>query len=79
MARQDRLALPLAEDLTRQIDRFSLEQWESPELIARAWGTLYHCLRASGDGAADRLPPVFAHLCRLDISRALRFDGDGAG
>jgi type VI secretion system protein ImpA len=79
MARQDRLALPLAEDLARLIDEFRLEQWESPELIARAWGALYHCLRGTGDGAADRLPPVFARLCRLDISRALRVGGDGAG
>jgi type VI secretion system ImpA/VasJ family protein len=79
MARQDRLALPLAEDLARQIDDFHLEQWEDPELIARAWGALYHCLRGSGDGTADRLPPVFARLCRLDIGRALRCDGDGAG
>lgn len=79
MAHQHRLALPLAEDLALRVDEFRLEQWESPELIARVWGALYYGLRGSGEGAADRLPPVFARLCRLDIGRALRFgDGDGA-
>jgi type VI secretion system protein ImpA len=77
MADQLRLALPLAEDLALRVDEFRLEQWESPDLMARVWGALYHCLRGAGDGAVDRLPPVFARLCRLDISRALRFGGNG--
>ena len=35
--------------------------------------------RWAGDGAADRLPPVFARLCRLDIGQALRSGGgDGS-
>jgi type VI secretion system protein ImpA len=68
-----RLALPLAEDLARQVDEFHLEQWEDEAWSARVWATLYRCLQNAGtaNGNAERLQQVFTRLCRLDINQAL--------
>ena len=82
MARQPRVALPLLDDLARQVDEFRLEQWEDEALCARVWGTLYRCLRDSGaadNGAADRLRVAYTRLCRLDIHQALLCGEDGPG
>ena len=74
-----RLALPLAEDLSRQVDEFRLEEWEEERLCARVWSAFYRSLRAAGgDGHAGRAREVFARLCRLDIGQAMTY-GDGEG
>lgn len=75
MAGNPRIALPLLEELARQVDEFRLEQWEAEELSARVWGALYRCLRDSGgeNGAGGRLQQVYDRLCRLDINQALAF------
>jgi type VI secretion system protein ImpA len=77
-----RAALPLLEDLTRQVDAFHLEQWEDASFSVRAWDALYRCLRAGGAGsaadAADRLDRAYARLCRLDVGRALACGDGGA-
>jgi type VI secretion system protein ImpA len=79
MVNNARLALPLAEDLSRQVDEFRLEEWEEERLSARVWSALYRSLRAGeGDGRSERAREVFARLCRLDIGQALAY-GDGAG
>jgi type VI secretion system protein ImpA len=82
MAGNPRLALPLAEDLAKQVDEFRLEEWEDERLNARVWAALYRCLKdASGDGSlADRAGEAFARLCRLDVGQALGFaDGRPPG
>jgi type VI secretion system protein ImpA len=70
-----RVALPLLEELARQVDEFHLEQWEDEELCARVWGALYRCLKGLGseNGSADRLHQVYTRLCRLDIHQALSY------
>jgi hypothetical protein len=75
MSKTPRAALPLLEELARQVDEFRLEQWEDEELCARVWGALYRCLRGLGpdNGAADRLQKVYDRLCRLDINLALSY------
>lgn len=80
MVNHHRVALPLSEDLARQVDEYRLEQWEDEQLSARVWGALYRCLRASGAdvGAAERLQQVFTRLCRLDIDQAMLFGDEGA-
>jgi type VI secretion system protein ImpA len=80
LSNRPRVALPLAEDLARQIDEFHLEQWEDDQLCARAWAALYRCLRHAGDdnGAAERTQHVFTRLCRLDINQAMMYDEDRA-
>ncbi len=80
MVNHHRVALPLSEDLARQVDEYRLEQWEEEQLSARVWGALYRCLRASASdvGAAERLQQVFSRLCRLDIDQAMKFGDEGA-
>lgn len=77
-----RAALPLLEDLARQVDGFQLEQWEDASFNTRVWDALYRCLRAGGAGsaadAADRLDRAYARLCRLDVGRALACGDGGA-
>jgi type VI secretion system protein ImpA len=75
MANNLRVALPLLEELARQVDEFHLEQWEDEELCARVWGALYRCLKGLGpeNGPADRAREVYTRLCRLDINQALHF------
>ena len=73
MVNNHRVALPLSEDLARQVDEFRLEQWEDEQLERRVWAALYRCLRRAGadNGNAERLQQVFTRLCRLDINQAL--------
>jgi hypothetical protein len=76
-----RVALPLSEDLARQVDEFRLEQWEDEQWSARVWAALYRCLKGASAGAgsngnAERLQQVFTRLCRLDINQALVFGSD---
>jgi len=75
------VALPLAEELARQVDEYRLERWEDSELCGRAWALLYRCLRAAADGCtSERSRWAFARLCRLDVEHALACDGgDAAG
>ena len=81
MAQHHRVALPLAEDLARQVDEFHLEEWEDEQLCARVWAALYRCLRhAVGEaGASERLQQVFTRLCRLDINQAMQYGDDRSG
>jgi type VI secretion system protein ImpA len=79
-----RLALPLAEDLAKQVDEYRLEEWEDERLSARVWAALYRCLNdaaGSADAArAERARQAFARLCRLDVGQALGFsDGRPPG
>jgi len=75
MVHQPRVALPLLDDLARQIDEYRLEQWEDEALSARVWGTLYRCLRSAGNenGAAERMQHAYTRLCRLDTQQALMY------
>jgi type VI secretion system protein ImpA len=80
MANHHRVALPLSEDLARQVDEYRLEQWEDEQLSARVWGALYRCLRASAadTGSPERLQQAFTRLCRLDINQAMMLGDEGA-
>jgi hypothetical protein len=75
MVNNHRVALPLSEDLARQVDEFRLEQWEDEQLSARVWAALYRCLRSAGsdDASGERLRQVFTRLCRLDINQAMLY------
>ena len=77
MVNNHRVALPLSEDLARQVDEFRLEQWEDEQWSARVWSALYRCLRqVGGAGNAERLQQVFTRLCRLDINQAMIYGND---
>lgn len=78
MVNRQHVALPLCEDLARQMDEFRLEEWESEALCARVWAAYYRCLRSPGavTGTDERLRQVFARLCRLDVNQASTFASD---
>jgi type VI secretion system protein ImpA len=80
-ANRPHVALPLSEDLARQVDEFRLEEWESEQLCARVWAAFYRCLRTcgAGNGSSERLQQIFARLCRLDVNQALTFGADASG
>ncbi len=73
-----RLGQAILEELAELIDKHTLDQWESTELVSAVWTRLYRCYAgesgATGDpGRADKL---FERLCRLNPWQALAC-GDG--
>jgi len=78
-ANQPVMARPLLEDLDKEIERFSLDQWE-PNLCLQVWSGLKRCYQEllSQDGQQDKnefygekVERVFEKICRLDIRVAL--------
>jgi type VI secretion system protein ImpA len=66
----ERIAQPVLEQLASEIDSHSLEGWESPALVARAFALLYRCLDQLG--ADDELKQkAYDRVCRLDARQAL--------
>ena len=66
----ERIAQPVLEQLTAEIDNHGLEGWESPALMARTFALLYRCL--DNLGAADELKQkAYDRVCRLDARQAL--------
>jgi type VI secretion system protein ImpA len=66
----ERIAQPVLEQLAAEIDGHSLEGWESPALLARAFALLYRCLDQLG--ADDELKQkAYDRVCRLDARQAL--------
>jgi type VI secretion system protein VasJ len=75
---QPKMARPLLEDLSEELDKFAITIWE-PALALEVWKNLYECYGSLTAGAppagkaglqehADR---VFEKMCRLDLSYAL--------
>ena len=67
------IAILILEDLVQQIDRYSLYEWESPELITRVWDLLRRCylLTAGVTGADEQSTELLRKICRLDPSRVI--------
>ena len=54
-------------DLADQIDRFHLDEWESPNVVIRTWELLVLCsMRAPASVPAERVQAILRRLCRLD-------------
>ena len=71
-SQRQRLARPILEELAEQIEKFQLEAWESPELIASVWVRLYKLYKQDGDSAdPERAEKLYQRLCRLDPWQAL--------
>lgn len=79
---QAKMARPLLEDLSEEIDKIALAAWE-PALALEVWKNLYECyglLTASALPAAkvalqEHADRVFEKMCRLDLSYALAAAG----
>ena len=66
----ENIALPILQELAAEIERRKLEDWESPDLVARPLALLYQCLGKSGDDAGQRVK-LYSWICRLDPLMAL--------
>ncbi len=64
------IAVPILQELAREIERRKLEDWESPELLAQPLALLYHCL-AKDEGSADACQKLYSWICRLDPLQAM--------
>ncbi len=69
-AGQGKVALPVLEELVKEIDQRQLEAWEASDMIAPPLALLLRCLDASENGENVR-EAVFARLCRIDPTAAM--------
>ncbi|HMB89415.1 MAG TPA: type VI secretion system protein TssA, partial [Rhodothermales bacterium] len=75
------IACPMLEDLDQEIERYSLASWE-PDLALEVWTHLHRCYEllkgdenAPQDGIDDRARRIFAKICQIDVTRALKTGG----
>lgn len=69
-AGHDAMGRPLLEDLSEEISRRSLADWETPEMISQPLSLLYRCL--NGTSTNEEKERLYARICKLDPLRALR-------
>jgi len=72
------VALPILQELTAQIERFQLEQWESGDLVAEPLSLLYQCLTRTGDDSSAR-QELYLRVCRLDPISAMSLKEGSSG
>jgi type VI secretion system protein VasJ len=76
VAGHDKIALPILEDLTAEIEQRRLEDWERADALAYPIELLIRCLdsngAANGSESTER-QRLYARLCRLDPVRALNW------
>ncbi len=67
------VAIMILEDLCEQIDRYHLDEWESPRLVTQVWDLLRRCylLSSPAPEAAERSGALLRRICRLDPARVL--------
>jgi type VI secretion system protein ImpC len=67
------VAIQILEGLAEQIDRYHLDEWESPQLVTQVWDLLRRCylLTSSAHIEDDRSAALLHRICRLDPSRAI--------
>jgi type VI secretion system protein ImpA len=68
-AGQEAMSRPLLEDLSEEIVRRGLEQWEAPGMVSQPLAMLYRCLT---NGANEERERLYARICKLDPPAALR-------
>jgi type VI secretion system protein ImpA len=64
------IALPILEELLREIEAHSLEGWEAGDIVAEPMGLLHRCLQQA-DGDSDTMQELYLRICRLDPLRAM--------
>ena len=79
---QPAIARPLLEELSSEIDKFSIDQWE-PAVTLDVWTNLHKCYESLAGGPASPAKQVlqqlgekvFERICRLDVGYALATTG----
>jgi type VI secretion system protein ImpA len=69
-SKHEAIAYPILLELTEEIERRNLEQWEDPELLVQPVVLLYRCAVKLGRSDAER-EKFYQKLCRLDPTQAL--------
>ena len=69
-AGQNKVAHPVLEELVKEIEHRSLEEWEASEMIAQPLALLLKCLDSSNDTNGQR-EALFSRLCRIDPIAAM--------
>lgn len=64
------VAFPILVELSNEVERLKLDEWESPETVAQPLVLLYQCLSKLGRGT-DEKQRVYDRICRLDPAQAL--------
>lgn len=64
------VAFPILIELSNEVERLKLEEWESPETVAQPLVLLYKCLSKLGRDV-DEKQRVYDRICRLDPAQAL--------
>jgi type VI secretion system protein ImpA len=65
------IAHPILKELAAEIDRRSLENWESAETLAHPLVLLYHCLGKIEGASEEEKQKLYARICCLDPVQAL--------
>ncbi len=71
-AGKNRVARPLLEDLTQEIEKRQLEHWEEAEALAYPVRLLLRCCCADDD--VEKRARLYAAICRLDPVSALQIE-----
>ncbi len=72
------VALPILNELVQQIGTHKLEEWESPDIVARPMALLYRTLHKVG-GDTGTKDDLYRRVCRLDPMQAIAFPTGSAG
>ncbi|MBL8232390.1 MAG: type VI secretion system protein TssA [Bryobacterales bacterium] len=68
---QTAIAKPILEELTGEIERRKLEEWETGDMVAHALALLYRCM--DGEAEQARKHEIYRWICRLDPVQAFNF------
>jgi type VI secretion system protein ImpA len=65
------VAEPVLQELSEEIDRRKLAEWELADVIAQPLTLLYRCLDRAPEAAAEKRG-IYARICRLYPAGAVR-------
>jgi type VI secretion system protein ImpA len=68
--KHEAIAYPILVELSEEIDRRKLEEWEDPSVVAQPLALLYRCAEKLGRDDAEK-EKIYQKLCRLDPGQAL--------
>jgi hypothetical protein len=71
--RKIEVAVAILEDLSEQIERHRLEEWESSKLVSHVWDMLRRCylLMDPAAGGGERSSALLRKICRVDPAKAV--------
>jgi len=64
------IALPILEDIGREIEQRKLEDWEAPDTLAHPLVLMFRCLSKLDSNPEER-QRIYSRICRLDPLQAL--------